>query len=282
MSDQIIFENLAMSTIRIECRLNNGDISTGTGFFFKFVEQGTDFVPAIITNKHVIEDAVEGKLFFTLSDKNGNPIHDQNHKFIIENFQRPWLEHPDPNIDLCALPINVFVKKMNEMNMNPYITFLDFSILPTPEDIEEMIGLERIVMVGYPNGLWDEKHNQPVFRNGILASHYKFDWNGKSEFVIDAGCFPGSSGSPVLIIDIGQVLTKRGFNIGESRIKLLGILYAGPVLSSDGSLEIIPTPTVNTIRTSTDIPINLGYVIKASKLREFNSVFEEELEKYSQ
>jgi hypothetical protein len=213
-----------------------------------------------------------------LGDKNGNPS-DNIYKFVLTDFQKPWLDHPNPDIDLCALPINVFITKMNKMELKPYITFFDFSLLPSEEDVDEMIGLEHIIMVGYPNGLWDEKHNQPIFRDGILASHYKFDWENKSEFIIDAACFPGSSGSPVLIADIGQVLSKKGFNIGSSRIKLLGILYAGPVLSAEGTLKIIPAPTVNSIHTSTEIPINLGYCIKSNKIKEFESVFENELEK---
>jgi len=66
--------------------------------------------------------------------------------------------------------------------------------------------------------LWDAEHNQPVFRSGVLASHYKFDWNGRPEFVIDAACVPGSSGSPVLLVDIGQVFTKKA---------LPGFVWAG-------------------------------------------------------
>jgi len=228
-----------------------------------------------------VEGAENGFLLFTLSDKDGNPTHDYHHKFEITNFQKPWLNHPDLGVDLCAMPISAFVKEMEKKGIKPFITFFDFSILPKPRDIDEMAGLERVVMVGYPNGLWDEAHNQPVFRSGVLASHYKFDWNGEPEFVIDAACVPGSSGSPVLLVDIGQVFTKKGLNIGASRIKLLGVLYAGPVLSADGSIEVIPVPTLGTIQTRTDIPINLGYVIKAEKLREFEAVFEMELKKTS-
>ena len=281
MKELSIFEKLSLSTIRIECKLVNGAVSSGTGFFVKFVDQGDTFVPAIVTNKHVMEGAENGFLLFTLSDKHGNPTHDHHHKFEITNFQKPWLNHPDPAVDLCAMPINTLVTEMEKKGIKPYITFLDFSILPTARDIDEMAGLERVVMVGYPNGLWDAAHNQPVFRSGVLASHYKFDWNDRPEFVIDAACVPGSSGSPVLLIDIGQVFTKKGVNIGTSRIKLLGVLYAGPVLSADGSIEIIPGPTLNTIRTRTEIPINLGYVIKADKLREFDAVFKMELKNNS-
>lgn len=134
-------------------------------------------------------------------------------------------------------------------------------------------------MVGYPNGLWDMKHNQPIFRSGSLASHYKFDWNGKPEFIIDAACIPGSSGSPILLVDIGQVFTKKGFNIGVSRIKFLGVLYAGPLLSVNDSIEITPAATLDTVQSRTLISINLDYAIKAKKVQEFENIFKHELGK---
>jgi len=64
-------------------------------------------------------------------------------------------------------------------------------------------------MVGYPIGLWDEKNNYPIFRKGITATHPANDYNGKSEFMIDAACFPGSSGSPVYIIDELNYVDKK-------------------------------------------------------------------------
>lgn len=281
MQELSIFESLSLSTIRIECQLDGGDISSGTGFFFKFHEKGNSFVPAIVTNKHVIEGAKVGFLHFTLSDLDGNPIHEKHHKFRISNFTQPWIEHPDPDVDLCAMPTYVFVKEMEKQGIKPFMTFFEYSLFPTEADIAEMAGLERVVMIGYPNGLWDKIHNQPVFRSGVIASHYKFDWDGKPEFVIDASCVPGSSGSPVLLVDIGQVMTKKGIFLGSSRIKFLGVLYAGPVLSADGSIEVIPAPTLDKIQTRTDIPINLGYVIKSKKLKDFEPIIEKELQKFS-
>ncbi len=127
-------------------------------------------------------------------------------------------------------------------------------------------------MVGYPNGIWDRQHNFPVFRSGVAATHYRYDWNGRPEFLIDCACFPGSSGSPVLVCDLGQVLTRKGCNLGSSRIKFLGILYAGPQHRVDGRVEIVPVPTVDRIVSVSEIPNNLGVVIKSRKVLEFDAV----------
>lgn len=48
-------EQLLHTTIRIEASLASGGCSVGTGFFFKFCDNGKTHVPAIVTNRHVVE-----------------------------------------------------------------------------------------------------------------------------------------------------------------------------------------------------------------------------------
>lgn len=265
------FERMAFSTIRIECDTTAGR-STGTGFFFRFADSGKDFIPGIVTNKHVIKDGFRGRLFFTVAKEDGTP--DVGNKFLwtIEGFEDGWIPHPEPDVDLCVFPIAALMKQASAQGKTFFMTFFENSLLPSEADIEDFVGMEKIVMVGYPNGIWDERHNLPVFRAGVAATHYYYDWNGRPEFLIDCACFPGSSGSPVLVCDIGQVHTKKGLNLGANRIKLLGVLYAGPQHRVDGRVEIVPVPTADRIISISTIPNNLGMVIKAKKLLEFDSV----------
>ena len=182
----------------------------GTGFFFRFADDGTGFIPGIVTNKHVIKDKYSrSDLFFTLAKVNGTP--DVGNKFLwtIESFENEWIPHPEPDIDLCVLPIATLIQQASAQGKTFFITFFDMSLLPSDTDIEDFVGMEKIVMVGYPNGIWDEQHNLPIFRAGVAATHYRYDWNGRPEFLIDCACFPGSSGSPVLVCDIGKVHTRE-------------------------------------------------------------------------
>ena len=98
-------------------------------------------------------------------------------------------------------------------------------------------------MIGYPNGLWDEANNLPLYRNGVLASNYKFDWNDQAVFIVDLSVFPGSSGSPIFLLDEKGYKTKNGTVLGRTRLKLLGIVYAVFQSTVEGHIETILIPT---------------------------------------
>ena len=266
-------EQLAHSTVRIECDIAGGGISTGTGFFFSLSRDAETFIPVIITNNHVIKGAANGRFLLTLKDKNGGPDIGKWHRLEFNAFEEGWLPHPDASIDLCAMSIAPIVKLAQEKGVNFHFVPLDVSLLPTKEDIKNLVGLESITMIGCPNGLWDQTNNLPIFRKGSLATDYKFDWNGKREFLIDAACFPGSSGSPVLLLDIGSYQDRTEMNVGASRVKLLGVLYAGPQHTVEGEIQIVTVPTQQKAISLAGIPNNLGVCIKADAIREFESAF---------
>ncbi len=272
-------EQLAHSTVRIECQLANGQTGTGTGFFFRFAESNGIHVPAIVTNKHVVSGARKGQFLMTLADDNGDPLQQIHHAFLFDNFEQMWMPHPDKSIDLCAMPIAPILEAANKEFKRLFYISLDKSLIPTKVEYEDMILMEEITMVGYPNGIWDQVNNMPVFRRGITATHPNLDWNGKSEFLIDAACFPGSSGSPVFLYNQAGYATKSGgMTIGPSRLKLLGILYAGPQHTVSGEVKIVAVPTQNVPVAFTSIPNNLGIVIKAINLEAFEEIFQKILE----
>ena len=144
---------------------------------------------------------------------------------------------------------------------------LDVKLILSDEELDKLTAMEDITMVGYPNGIWDSVNNLPIFRKGITATHPKINYNGKEEFMIDAACFPGSSGSPVLLLNEGSYATQDGIIVG-SRVNLLGILYAGPQNTAKGNIEIVNIPTRQEPITISRIPNNLGIIIKAKKIKE--------------
>ena len=266
-------EELAYCTVRIECDLPDHTVGCGTGFFYGLNRNGEEYVPVIVTNKHVIKNAIKGRFILTLEKTNGEPDIGVHEAFELNSFEKLWTPHPDESVDLCAMPIAALLRDAEQRNIKFFFRTLEKQFIPTSADIEDMIGLENIIMVGYPNGLWDKVNNLPIFRNGILATNFKQDWNGKKEFLIDAACYPGSSGSPVLLFDIGSYSGRSGNKVGESRIKLLGVLYAGTQYSIEGDIKVVNVPTQQKAVSTTNIPNNLGIIIKSEQLYAFEGLF---------
>lgn len=264
-----ITEQLTYNTIRIET-----DKFVGTGFFFNFkVEKdSTKYIPVIITNKHVVNGATKIFLFFRKSI-NGTPENGNAFIYEIPNSPKTVIQHPNPNTDLVAIPIGQILQVMEKNNIFVYTIGFSENEIPTDEfQKKEFKTFEEIFMIGYPNGLWDKTNNMPIVRKGITATPSYLDYNGKKEFLIDIAAFGGSSGSPIFQYNDSGYIDKRGTaRFGSSRLFLLGILYSGPLYSVGG--EVIKTiPGVSSEKVKSEVPMNLGYVIKSSEILEFKKL----------
>lgn len=271
-----IFEQLCFSTIRLQTYNNIGQSFCGSGFFYNLQMDEKTIIPLIVTNKHVVRGMTKGLFRFTKADADGNPIHKEHFTINYEdNFEKSWYFHPDANVDLCVLPIQPLLNNAEERKIRLFYRCFDDSLIPTKEIIESLDVMEDIIMIGYPNGLWDSINNIPIVRQGITATPYRIDYEDRKEFMIDAACFPGSSGSPVFICNIGSVRDKFGnVRFGTSRVLLLGILYAGPQLTISGDVKIVTVPSSQSkLQTIAHIPNNLGYVIKSERILDFKDIF---------
>ena len=92
--------------------------------------------------------------------------------------------------------------------------------------------------------------------------------------MIDATCFPGSSGSAVFLANIGSYVDASGVLCAGTRIALLGTLYAGPQHTATGEIKIIEVPTDTKPISVSTIPNNLGLVIHVSELDAFEPILE--------
>lgn len=270
-----ISEQLTYCTVRVVSKKKDGSTSTGTGFFYRFANDGKQFVPAIVTNKHVVEGSKTCLFVFTKKNDRNEPLHGHNFTIELGNLEQRVVEHPNSDVDLCAIPIAPILIEAEKQGHTFFYIAIDNSLIPSQEELSDMTALEDIVMIGYPNGIWDGANNMPVIRRGITATHPNLDYNGKKEFMIDAACFPGSSGSPVFLYNIGGYTSRsKGTIIGPSRVKLLGALYAGPQYTATGEIKIVDIPSAQRAVAFSKIPNNLGIVIKAERLRELDIEFQ--------
>jgi len=266
-----ISEQLTYCTTRIECKLAEGRRAVGTGFFFNFLETSETHIAAIVTNKHVVEGAIEGRFRLHVADESGAPCRSEWFDVVLDDFQQRWVRHPNESVDLCILPTAPLFQAAANQGKNIFMVTLNKELIPGAQDLADLGAIEDVIMVGYPIGLWDSANNQPIVRRGSTATHPAMDYEGRREFLIDAACFPGSSGSPVFLYNFGTYTTRDGGTVLGSRLKLLGVLYAGPMYTAKGEIIVVNIPTAQRTIAVSEIPINLGFVIRSERLIEFES-----------
>ena len=149
-----------------------------------------------------------------------------------------------------------------------HITSIAEDLIAGESDLEDLYSGEDIVMIGYPNGIWDAVNNLPIMRRGITATAPAIDFDGDPVFMIDCASFHGSSGSPVFLYNPTSYRAGDNIQMG-TRLKLIGILFAGPQLTANGQIVISPVPTAMSATVETKLTMNLGLCVKATKLKFF-------------
>lgn len=255
-----ISEQLLYSTIKIETL----DGSRGTGFFFNF-KYDEKTVTVIVTNKHVINNDMNCVVSFDLHLSNEDDPSDKN---VTVKYTNGWIPHSKHDLCFCfAVPLFEQIKK--QFNRNVFFRALDESLIYDFEKLNELSAVEDVFMVGYPIGLSDIKNNLPLFRRGITSSHPAISFNEQDIGAVDMACFPGSSGSPIVIMNEGSYSSKNGtVSIGQ-RVIFLGVLVKGPELNKEGKFIIKDIPTSQSVSFVTPLMINMGYYIQAHQLLEF-------------
>lgn len=264
-------EILTHTTVRLECQLKSGSV-TGTGFFFTFRIDKNNNIPIIVTNKHVIEESVIGTFVLTKTDAEGKPIVGAYEKIVLNDFENLWIKHPQDDVDLAVFALAPILNSAEAQNIKFFTPTFEESQIPLLQQLDELSSIENITMIGYPNGIWDERNNMPIVRKGITATSPKYDYNGLPLFVIDCACFPGSSGSPILIFDQGSYTDVRGDMYLSSRVILLGVLFAGPQHVAEGEIKTIDVPLRQIPISLSKIPNNLGFVVKSQKILDFKPI----------
>lgn len=272
MNKMSLSEMITYSTVLIRCEYSNGTVGSGTGFIINLCsnKENQTCVPVLITNNHVVANSVKTVFEFCKADENGKPIDTQLFSFIYQG--NAWIHHPTPSVDLCCLLLAEALNELQKKNTKIFYIPLETNLIPNNQNLDELSAMEDVVMVGYPIGLSDTYNHKPIIRRGITASYPKKDYQGKKETLLDMASYPGSSGSPIFILNQGTYVTPNGIAMGN-RLYLLGVLYGGHEFNVQGVLHFANLP--NTPVPVTRIPINLGIMIKAEQILEFENLFKQ-------
>lgn len=263
---------LLFTTARLRCERVDGSESLGTAFFFRFDLSDRPAVTVLVTNRHVVAGAVCGEFRLHRAMRTVEGFHSSGHQTLIrlDRFEQRWVAHPGA-YDLCAMPVDALLQELTEQHKPAYVGCVPEDRIPGGNDLQLLPAIQDVTMVGYPIGLWDERNNLPVVRRGITASHPAADFNGESLGLVDLACFPGSSGSPVLVLNEGHYSEKNAVVVG-TRAMLLGVLFATPRYTPNGTVHPVEIPTTSKPSGTAAMASHLGFYVKARELLELKRV----------
>lgn len=218
MNIQDISTQLLYTTVPVYVKERDGRESSGTGFIYTINESETSHIPLLITNYHVIENAEIGMIELHTGEKEL-----PTDKTVQVNFDSSVKQHKLGNLDLVAIPIANVLNELQAKMIYPFFKSVSANMIPSKENIEGLAAIEDVTFIGYPNSIYDTVNKMPVIRQGITATPIWNKFQGNEVFLIDAGVFPGSSGSPVFIYNRGTYPTLDGIAVGN-RLLFVGII----------------------------------------------------------
>jgi len=190
-----LINKAAKSVCKVICNLNGSNVK-GTGFFMNIPDNS---LKCLITNYHIISEKTKEIQIEIHNKKNINLILDVNNRFI-QYFVDP-------------LDITVIQIKDKEWDIIQNVEFLDY-------DMNYVVGYEQykgsyIFALGYPYG------DEIVSGSGKIINiknNYEFEHNIPTD--------KGSSGSPIILLNISKVIKIIGVHKGESIKKMNAINIA--------------------------------------------------------
>ncbi len=264
---------IAHMTVRLLVTAKDGSQHSGTGFLLGYDIGGGQAKVFCVTNRHVLLDAKACNITVTRQGPTGDPLYGQVATVDVTEIDAATLFHPDPAIDLAAFAIHGIINQIEAQGITPFVRVINRNEIPDTNFFRSLDVANDVIMIGYPNGLWDEQNNMPIIRRGLTATSPSLDFNGRPEFVIDCACFPGSSGSPIFLFQNGGYKNEsNNYIIGQSRILLIGILYAGPQFTVSGEIVAKTIPTKTSLEVKSMVMMHLGYCIKSTELRWLDAI----------
>ncbi|NWK52121.1 trypsin-like peptidase domain-containing protein [Acinetobacter sp. SwsAc5] len=197
MQPKSIKDQLYYSTVMIQSAQ-----SSGTAFLLSRTlgQYGRVY---LVSNKHVVKDQTECQIRFHRSESLNpeNKVGDFIHHFTNDEWINGWKFHTDDEVDLAVFDLTGTMAALHEQQQYIFYRCLTADSIATKEQTKDIVAMEKVFFVGYPNAFRDEVNNLPIARSGYLATPLYTDFEGKETFLLDASIFEGSSGSPICIVN---------------------------------------------------------------------------------
>ena len=267
MQVQTVTEQLYFTTVLITAR-NDERSWTGTGFIHGVDVEGGELLHVLVTNKHVLDGAkrVVFRMSRAAADGTGLRLGAPVRHTISEMEPEIWTGHPHDDVDVAVFPFAPVLMALHGRGDVPFFRSVNSSLFLGGEDaaVDTVDAIEPVTFIGYPSGLFDRANFLPIARRGWTATPVAVRFNGLPAFLVDAAVFPGSSGSPVFLLETGMYAPRGGATRPGARCIFLGVLSAVHSREVHGSVIEVPTA----LAVTTTEMIDLGIVYNATAVTE--------------
>lgn len=240
ISNQLLFV-----TVRLRAVMPDGMEQTSTAFIIGMEGPNNTNIPLLVTCKHSIDGAQNVALSCVKGDPASGPLLGQYETYTLDRSLLDLVSAGQA--DIVAIPFAPILNHAGSAGRSLFFRTLALDVFAKQEALQDFGAVEDIVFVGYPKGLHDSTNLLPIVRRGITASPLWNDYEGRGVFLIDAEVFPGSSGSPVFVLNEGAYATPQGLSIG-SRLVFVGMitrsLYDPATSQHIGLGEVLSATTV--------------------------------------
>ncbi|MFN0072385.1 MAG: hypothetical protein ACKVVP_12955 [Chloroflexota bacterium] len=205
---------------------------SATGFFYYYsgsLHLVTSRTVVLAGSMELVPDALHVRLHTDPDDMT------QHEELIIPlqlNGEPAWQEHPT-QADL----VDMITLALDGEELELKFVLRAFSILDqVPRDMALPLG-EDVLVVGYPEGMFDELHNLPIARSASIASVYPIPFQGQPLGVIDANLPASTAGAPVLTKGSSVIRNQDGQStvVEKSENYLAGVHSARSPFASGAS-----------------------------------------------
>lgn len=172
----------------------------GTGFLFgdlfeKTEDEKNRYNVYLVTNKHVLANL--DLILVRFNPQNDQSAKDYPASLKDKNGNTLWTGHPDPDIDVAVIPLNINSIKKEGMKFDFFQSDKHVNNISDLMNNEASEG-DFIYIMGFPMGIVAADRQHVFVRSGVISRIKDLFERRSKDFVVDAFVFPGNSGGPVI------------------------------------------------------------------------------------
>lgn len=172
----------------------------GTGFLYlDVISRDGDTARGhcfLVTNKHVVEGRTN--LSVRVNPQNEGGPRDYELSLTSDNAEHLWTGHPDPEIDVAVVNVNLGMLNAEGMAAKPIHSDRQTADAEKLKELGVAEG-DGAFVLGFPMGMVSDRRAVVIVRGATIARLQDLLAGHSKEFLVDASVFPGNSGGPVLL-----------------------------------------------------------------------------------